>query len=304
LSTPAIFFIVGSARSGTTLLRMVLNAHPDVAVPPESRFVVELYHSDQVRVDEFLAQLDAHSHWTMWDTPIDEVRAQLAGLETVPYSEAIEAAFAAFAQHRNKKRYGDKTPRYVENIPLLARLWPEAKFVHLVRDGREVALSYADVPFGPTTVAKAAALWKERVGIGMKEGRPLGPHRYAELRYERLLEHPQEEVEGLCRFLELDFDPAMLEYSERSRSEVLNRAKLYNPHVTKSIMKTRSWDEQMPKNQVEVFEAIAGDTLSELGYPRLFPRPRLGARLSAIAGRAGLPVGRLVSTRDSGETRP
>jgi Sulfotransferase family len=300
-----MFFIVGSARSGTTLLRMVLNAHPDVAVPPESRFVVELYRSDEVEVDEFLTELENHPRWRLWDTRIEDVRAQLAGRETTSYSRAIEAAFAAFAQNRNKKRYGDKTPRYVEDMPLLARLWPEAKFVHLVRDGREVALSYADVPFGPTTVAKAAALWRDRVATGMREGRPLGSRRYLELRYERLLELPQEQVESLCRFLELDFDPAMLEYSERSRSEVLDRAKLYNPNVSKSITRTRSWDEQMPKQQVEVFEAVAGDTLSELGYPRLFPRPGLGARLASLAGRAGLPVGRLISTRNSpsGEAR-
>jgi len=292
-----MFFIVGSARSGTTLLRMVLNAHPEVAVPPESRFVVELYSSDEVRVDDFLSRLGTHRRWISWDTPIEDVRAQLAGMSTVAYREAIEAAFMAFAQNRNKKRYGDKTPRYIENLPLLARLWPDAKFVHLVRDGREVALSYADVPFGPNTVAKAAALWRERVALGVKEGRPLGPERYVELRYERLLENPREEVEGLCAFLDLDFDPAMLDYSEHARSEVLDRARLYNPNVTRSITKTRSWDEQMPRSQVEVFEAIAGDTLSELGYERLFTAPGLGARLAALAGRAGLPVGKLANKR-------
>jgi hypothetical protein len=295
-----MFFVIGSARSGTTLLRMILNAHPEVAVPPESRFIVELYRSDEVRAEDFLARLDSHQQWASWDTPIENVRSQLAGMTTLSYPEAIEAAYMAFAKNRNKKRYGDKTPRYIEHIPLLSRLWPEAKFVHLVRDGREVALSYADVPFGPSTVAKAAALWKERVVLGVKQGRALGPKRYAEMRYERLLANPQEEIERLCSFLDLDFDPAMLDYSERARSEVLDRAKLYNPHVTKSITKTRSWDEQMPPSQVEVFEAVAGDTLRELGYERAFPSPRLGARLASLAGRAGLPIGRLVNKRTSG----
>jgi hypothetical protein len=295
LTTPGMFFIVGSARSGTTLLRMILNAHPDVAVPPESRFVVELHRSDEVQVDDFLARLDAHQRWISWNTPIEDVRAQLSGMTTVAYTEAIEAAFVAFAKNRNKKRYGDKTPRYIENIPLLARLWPDARFVHLVRDGRDVALSYADVPFGPSTVAKAAVLWKERVVLGMQQGRPLGPKRYTELRYERLLANPQEEIEALCSFLDLDFDPVMLDYSARARAEVLDRARLYNPNVTKSIAKTRSWDEQMPRAQVEMFEAVAGDTLEELGYERAFPSPSVGARVASLAGRAGLPVGRLAT---------
>ena len=292
-----MFFIVGSARSGTTLLRMMLNAHPDVAVPPESRFIVELYQSDEVLVDDFLARLGAHRRWISWDTSIEDVRAQLAGTTTTTYPEAIEAAFMAFAQGRNKTRYGDKTPRYIQDLPLLARLWPDSRFVHLVRDGREVALSYADVPFGPNTVAKAAALWKERVSTGMKQGRPLGDERYVEMRYERLLANPEEEVKALCSFLDLDFDPAMLDYAQHSRSEVLERARLYNPNVTKSIARTRSWDEQMPRGHVEVFEAIAGDTLTELGYERAFPSPGLMARLAGLAGRAGFPVGRLESSR-------
>jgi hypothetical protein len=295
-----MFFIVGSARSGTTLLRMMLNAHPEVAVPPESRFVVELYRSDEVQVEDFLTKLGAHPRWVSWDTPIEDVRAQLAGMTTVAYPGAIEAAYAAYAKNRNKKRYGDKTPRYIESIPLLSRLWPEGRFVHLVRDGREVALSYADVPFGPNTVAKAAALWKERVVLGMQHGRALGAERYTEMRYERLLANPQEEVEALCSFLDLDFDPAMLDYSEHARSEVLERAKHYNPNVTKSITKTRSWDEQMPRSQVEVFEAVAGDTLEKLGYERAFPSPGMGARIASLAGRAGLPVGRLVNRRPRG----
>jgi hypothetical protein len=296
-----MFFIVGSARSGTTLLRMMLNAHPEVAVPPESRFVVDLYRSDEVQIDEFLARLEGHQRWISWDTPMEDVRAQLTGMTTSTYAEAIEAAYMAYAENRNKKRYGDKTPRYIEDLPLLSRLWPEAKFVHLVRDGREVALSYADVPFGPSTVAKAAALWKARVKLGMEQGRPLGTARYVELRYERLLANPQEEVEGLCSFLDLEFDPAMLDYSERARSEVLDRARLYNPNVMRSITKTRSWDEQMPRSQVEVFEAVAGDTLTELGYERAFPSPSLAARISSLAGRAGLPVGRLVNQRVQGD---
>ncbi|MGH2699338.1 MAG: sulfotransferase family protein [Actinomycetota bacterium] len=303
MSTPGMFFIVGSARSGTTLLRMMLNAHPDVGVPPESRFVVDLYRRDEVVVDEFLSALGAHRRWTSWKTPIEDVRAQLAEAATVDYAAAIEAAYAAWAHNRDKKRYGDKTPRYIEHLGLLSRLWPRGKFVHLLRDGRDVALSYAGVPFGPNTVAKAAALWKERVLLGLNEGRPLGPERYLELRYERLLENPREEAERLCRFLELDFDPAMLDFSERSQVEVLDRAKLYNPNVTRSITKTRSWSEQMPRAQVEVFEAVAGDTLSELGYERLFPSPRLGARISSLAGRAGLPVGHLAHKNNRGSVQ-
>src|SRR3712207_1470296 len=151
------FFIVGSARSGTTLLRLMLNAHPSVAVPPESRFVVELWTgAERVNVAQLLAKLAAHTRFQAWDLPIEMVEHELEGVTGAPYATAIEAAYQAYARGSGKSRWGDKTPRYVESIPLLAKLWPDSRFVHLVRDGRNVALSYADVPFGPKNVVKAA----------------------------------------------------------------------------------------------------------------------------------------------------
>lgn len=173
------FFIVGSARSGTTLLRRILNSHSHICIPPESRFIVDLYGgTDTVRVDDFLNALRAHKHWPFWDIPIDEVRAQMQEGPTISYADAIEAVYRTFATTRGKSIWGDKTPRYIEHIPLLAGLFPEALFLHVIRDGRNVALSYADVPFGPKTIPKAAALWARRVAKGLDEGRSLGPGRY------------------------------------------------------------------------------------------------------------------------------
>ncbi|MDQ4023899.1 MAG: sulfotransferase [Actinomycetota bacterium] len=272
----------------------MLNAHREVAVPPESRFVVELWTGDgRVRVRELLAKLAAHPRFQAWDLPIEMVEHELHGAEETGYAAAIEAAYRAYARVNGKARWGDKTPRYVEHIPLLARLWPESRFVHLVRDGRNVALSYADVPFGPKTVAKAAELWASRVRMGIESGRSLG-ERYIEIRYEDLVEDAEGEAKDLCEFLGLDFDSGMLDYTERARGAVLPRAKRYNPHVAeRPISKIRSWEQSMPDAQVEVFEAIAGDVLSELGYERRHPRTGLKARVVAGAGRRGLPVTRL-----------
>jgi hypothetical protein len=291
-----MFFIVGSARSGTTLLRMMLNAHREVTVPPESRFVVELYQGDEVEVDDFLERLQDHKRFQAWDLPIASVKNELEGRERVPYREATEAVYRAFARARSKPLYGDKTPRYIEYIPFLNRLWPEARFVHMVRDGREVALSYADVPFGPKTVAKAAQLWSERVELGIRSGRSLAEGRYLEVRYERILEDPEGQARELCEFLGITFDGAMMDFGKRSRNEVLDRANRYNPNVTGKIERTRSWTEQMPEIQVETFEWVAGATLDSLGYERAHPEPGVRARVLAELGLRGLPVGRLRSS--------
>jgi hypothetical protein len=291
------FFIVGSARSGTTLLRLMLNAHPQVAVPPESRFVTELWTgAREIEAGAFLESLGAHERFNAWELPIEDVARELGGRAALPYADAIASVYRAYAKARGKGRWGDKTPRYVEHIPFLAGLFPRARFVHLVRDGRNVALSYADVPFGPKTVGKAADLWARRVSKGLRDGRPLA-ERYLEIRYEDLVEDIEERTKALTAFLGLPFDADMLDYTERARSDVLPRAAKYNPHVTeKPIAQTRSWRTDMPPSHVAVFEAIAGSVLAELGYERVHPSPGAGARLAAGLGRAGLPIGRLRRT--------
>ena len=297
------FFIVGSARSGTTLLRLMLNAHPEVAIPPESRFITELWTGhDEVEVDPLLAELEANDRFQTWELPIAEVKRELNGGSSARYVEVMEAAYTAHARAHGKHRWGDKTPRYVRHIPLLARLWPDARFIHLIRDGRNVALSYADVPFGPKNVAAAAQLWSGRVQAGLRDGRPLGGKRYLEINYEDLVEDPKGEIADLCEFLDLDFDAGMLNYTEGLGGVVLSKATAYNPNVRQPPNpRLRSWEQSMPDDHVEIFEAVAGDVLSELGYGRRFPAPSPAARAKAFLGSRGLPVARL--RRSEGRVR-
>ena len=293
-----MFFIVGSARSGTTLLRLILSAHPEISVPPESRFITELYRTDEVQVDTFLQELQGHKRFQVWELPVELVKAELNGRTTAPYREAVEAVYRAYSKTRGKTRFGDKTPRYIEHIPLLARLFPDSKFIHQIRDGRNVALSYADVPFGPKTVGKAAALWGLRVAMGLRDGRALGPDRYHEIRYEDFVKNAPEHTKKLCEFLDIEFTEQMLDHAEQSRSDILPRAHLYNPNVSKPPTKNvRSWENQMPPKQIEMFEAVAGDILDATEYPRRYPQPSLSARMAGELSRLGLPIGRLESSK-------
>jgi hypothetical protein len=294
-----MFFIVGSARSGTTLMRLMLNAHPEVVVPPESRFIVELWTGkEEVSTESYLSALGQHRLFKAWNLPVEAVGRELGEKSTIPYADAISATYRAYAGQVDKSRWGDKTPRYVEHISLLDRLFPESHFVHLVRDGRNVAMSYADVPFGPKTVAKAASLWAQRVSKGIESGRRLGQGRYIELRYEDLVEDPSGEMKTLCSFLGIEFDPGMLEYTDRARDSMLARASRYNPHLTEApISEVRAWQDTMPERHVEIFEAVAGSVLSELGYERRYPHAGIGARAAANLGRMGLPIDRLKRSR-------
>ncbi len=305
------FFIVGSARSGTTLLRLMLNAHPEVAVPPESRFITEFHGTPaSASAELFVAALAKHKMFATWDLPIAAVEAEIRELGAEPtYPDLVAATFRAYARTHGKTIWGDKTPRYVQRIDLISTLWPDARFIHLIRDGRDVALSYADVRFGPKTVGSAARLWATRVRAGRVAGRALPPGRYLEVRYEDLVEDAAGKVKEICGFLDLEFDAAMLDYTERARDSVLPRAALYNPNVTRPPARTRAWQTSMAPRAVAAFEAVAGDVLADLGYERRYPSPPLSAALVGRLGALSLPVGRLSSgsatkmsrRRDSGD---
>jgi hypothetical protein len=290
------FFIVGSARSGTTFLRLTLNAHREIAVPPESRFITELSQGkDEVDARQFLAALQRHPRFVAWELPIDAVARELPGSERIPYSNAIRATYNAYASAHGKSRWGDKTPRYILNIPQLATLFGDARFIHLIRDGRDVALSYADVPFGPKNVAKAAEIWASRVGTGIRDGRALESGRYLEVMYTDLVEDNEAQLKDISEFVGVEFDPVMLDRDATSKG-ALARAEKYNPRVREqAVGNVRNWQTDMPDDQVEVFEAVAGDVLSELGFERRFPHPSRTARWKAKAGLRGLPIGKLPS---------
>jgi hypothetical protein len=167
----------------------------------------------------------------------------------------------------------------VRNVPTLHQLWPAAKLVHLVRDGRDVALSVlswkkvvergelvATLPTWREDRISTVALWWERlVRLGRQDGVPLGPGLYQELRYESLVEHPAAACESLCAFLGVPYDEAIVHRHD-------------GPPPTPGM---RKWRAQMAPEEVERFEAVAGDLLDELGYPRLFPEIGAGARRSA-----------------------
>lgn len=295
-------FVVGRGRSGSTLLRAMLDSHPEMAVPPESHFI-PFFDGHRTRYEDgggfaperFLEDLLRYSRFQRWGLPEEEVREAFAASPPRTVADAVRRAFAVYARHQGKARYGDKTPEYVMHLPTLARLFPEARFVHLVRDGRDVTLSYLDVRFGPSTVAESALLWKRFVREGRVAGRALGADRYLELRYEDLVDDPERELHRICAFVDLRYDDAMLRYFERAE-EVVSGVVSRRGHRNIFLPPTsglRDWRRDMRPRDVAVFEAVAADLLEELGYElgtgRIPGARRLRAgRLRVPAERAAL----------------
>ena len=311
---PSFPFVVGCGRSGTTLLRAMLDSHPNLAVPAETKFIARMGKArgryelpGGFAVDEFVEDMyrmtDLDARWAL---PRATIHARLR--ETAPhdYPEAVRRVFATMAEARGKSRYGNKTPIHVMTMPLLARLFPESRFVHLIRDGRDVALSYFDTEFGPKTITEAALHWRRHVRTGRADGRRLGPARYVEIRYEDLIRDPEQVLRSLCDFLDLEFDALMLQYHERS-ADVIGGIKLpqYHQRVALPPTRRRDWQAEMKPADTAHFEVIAGSLLETLRYERAFPKTdlRIAARtiVSAVVdetrrGARGL-IGRLVEVR-------
>ena len=175
---------------------------------------------------------------------------------------------------------------------MLERAFPGARYVHLIRDGRDAALSFLALTRRPSFnwarprgVGSFAVQWRREVEGARRFGRERLGERYVELRYEDLVSDPEDGLRATCPILELEFDPAMLEYHEAPDAGTLrDHPKLAEP-PTPGL---RSWRDQMAPRQAELFEAIAGDLLTDLGYDRAHPEPSAITRLRAGANRAAL----------------
>lgn len=291
MSRPSFPFIVGRGRSGTTLLRAMFDSHPLMAIPGESHFVVNLGvrrrrydRPGGFQMEPFLQDLLGHFGFVRWGIPAETVTESFRSGPPRDLPGAIRRVFGLYARERGKSLYGDKTPNYVMHIGLLATLLPESRFIHIIRDGRDVALSYLDGGWGPKGVAGNALYWRRLVGHGREEGRRLGSERYCEVRYENLLADPEAELRGLCRFIDLDFDPVMLRYFERA--DILHLMPWgAESHAALTLPPTkglRDWRREMRREDVALFETLAGDLLDELGYERTTTtRPPRAVRLRA-----------------------
>ena len=138
-------FIVGCARSGTTLLRRIVDAHPEIAITTEMHWISHYlnYFKNQNRLvtPELVSELTEHKRFANFEIPREEFEGLLGSGEPVPYPTFLNRVFGLYRKVKNKPLVGNKTTAYVRSIPTLHALWPEAKFVHLIRDGRDVCLS-------------------------------------------------------------------------------------------------------------------------------------------------------------------
>jgi hypothetical protein len=291
------FFVVGCPRSGTTLLRRMLDVHPGLAMMPrETHFIPRIYERragltaegevTPAVVDELLAD----RHFAQLGIDREALEQLLTREEPIPYASFVSLIFDMQGQARGRELVGDKTPGYVRHLRTLNALWPETRFVHLIRDGRDVCLSLLEWRKGPRLagrfstwaedpVSTTALWWEWHVRLGREDGASLGPQRYRELRYESLVSNPERECSAVCDFLGVPYDDAMLGFHRgRERGAPGRGAKGAWRPLTAGL---RDWRTQMPAADIELFETAAGELLEDLDYGRFLSTPSAAATARA-----------------------
>jgi hypothetical protein len=276
--TPAPF-VVGVGRSGTTLLRLMLDAHPQLAIGPETQFVADLVH-----LDDPVEGIVGARTWGDFGLDADEFARRAADQDL---AGVLRAFYSLYAESQGKSRWGEKTPGYVRSMDSIAAVLPEARFVHLIRDGRDVALSRRARGMGADKpMAKTANLWRRRIEDARAQAHDLDG-RYLELRYEDLVADPEPQLRRVCEFIELDFDPAMLRHDEgaderlaelgdlaaegpRQARDADERATAHaQARGPATTQRTGAWRTEMSAEDRHEFEAVAGELLRDLGYDLL-----------------------------------
>ncbi|MFI5932633.1 sulfotransferase family protein [Actinoplanes sp. NPDC051494] len=268
--------VVGCPRSGTTMLQLMLHAHPRIAIPPETRFVLAAYRERRDFGDLRIAGNRRALARRIVDR--EETRFCDLGLDPEETVEAIAAAegtlgsvlgtvFQRYAARFGKPRWGDKRPAYLHNVDLLLRLFPDAQFINIVRDGRDCVASLKEMSWHRKDIYATVAAWARAIDDGRRAARRLGTAQWFELRYEDLVTDPHGRLTELCEYLGETYDPAMAEPSAVAGVAVPSfktwHARTHTPVTTQRV---KSWQTRLTTEEIALCEAALGSRLTANGY--------------------------------------
>jgi hypothetical protein len=279
MDSPAPFFVVGSDRSGSTMLRLMLNEHTDLFVPAESHFFSLLMDSLPLNAllsrDQLAAAYDViigHPRWADLPLSNEDCLEIVYSLEKPRLAALIDALFAELAHRAGKQRWGDKTPNYILEIDRLRELFPKAQFIHIIRDGRDVCTSLLGKGWRGTSPSGIGRYWSFSVGTGIQVGRSLPEGVYCEVSYEDLVLDTEKTLRELCKFLHIPFQSNMLRFYENA---AINVAQWQMQHHEKTLRPPQQsdvyrWKTEAAAFQIIAFEAFAGNTMDAVGQRRRF----------------------------------
>jgi hypothetical protein len=288
LSNIPMFFIIGRPRSGTTMLRLLFEAHPHVTIPPESPFILSLYKKygritdwNDSMIEEYCDDVYKQRYFDKWLIPKDELLKHLmesAGENT--YQNIAKKTCLAYKSVYDKQEIrliGDKNPGYSLYISRIHKIFPEAKIIHITRDYRDNYLSLINVNFEVPIVPLVIYRWKFALHEAWKLKKKHPGLMYS-IKYEDLAADPEKHFRELCRFMDIEYDPSVMSFHEK-KTEVekaytgsteigIIHKSLMNPISTQRM---NLWKTQMSRRDIRIADLVAGKSADKAGYQREYP---------------------------------
>ena len=253
-TSTAPIFVVGCQRSGTTMVRLILDSHSRISCGPETRFLEDMQRivgSDWKRLSQYGF---TQEEW------LRRIAAFFGGIQS------------DYAKGRGKERWADKSPRYAMNLDFILRLFPDAQVVHVIRDGRDVAVSHRK-RFGYWSCVKSSVKWPRYIAQVRAGGAALPERQYHELRYESLVTDMEATLRALVDFLGEAWEPEMLDFEshahdvpDRYHAQASSRRAGAGTDAVAYTSRVGVYRRELDPLMRLLFQLTARRTLHELGY--------------------------------------
>ena len=235
-------FLVGAERSGTTLLRLMLDHHPQLAWCNEFEYSIDLISNKNLpQLDVYYNWLETHRIFQATEFEIDR---------NLDYPQLVNSFLIQKRIREEKPLVGATVHRHFDR---LLQIWPDAKFIHIVRDGRDVARSCIGMGWAGN-VWTGVERWIEAENLWANLSQSLSAERKIEVTYESLICNPKNVLEALCNFLEISFEPQMLAYDRTTTYDLPDAKFIYQ------------WKRKLSDKEIQLIESRIGNMLVERNY--------------------------------------
>lgn len=272
----APFFIIGSKRGGTTLLRLMLNKNSNIIVPPESHFFIPLlkkFTPKQLLSKEELVIagniIKYHPRFVTWNITENRFEELLGSLQTPgSLSDLISVLFEEKTKEGGKERWGEKTPEYIDIIPEISALFPNAFFIALLRDGRDVNISLKQRGWEGWSIYQRALYW-QRCARNMQFLKQSGINALF-IKYEELVQNPASTLKQITGFLDTPYEDQMMNFTEDYKKNITTTEIATGVHTKLKRLPELSdiykWKNSLSNNEIWKFESVCYEELLQSGY--------------------------------------
>lgn len=275
----APFFIVGSGRSGSTLLRVMLACHSRLCIPPETWFLLPLVEKfpltdilSNAQVAEIMNIVTTHYRWP--DLNLDQavILAKVNSLTSPTLSSICNVIYSTLTDIAEKPRWGDKTPPYIKVLPQIIELYPNAQFLHLVRDGHDVTKSFQVKGWYGHSLHSNTIEWKTAIQCARRYSDKFAKSQLITVRYENLVQHTETELRRICDFLGEEFETEMLERQPHLEELIPERERHIHQKITRKPTENDvyRWKRELSAGDNLIIEAYLYNELDQAGYERMY----------------------------------